>query len=82
MTRIVTDLEDGGYSIGGDHYTRLPRGISADDAAAERFLRFNGLWASREATHPEELFSDAFVDLCAGQWREMAPLHHWLTGVL
>lgn len=82
LAKITTKLEAGGHAIGGDHYARVPRGLSASDAAAERFLKFNGLWASRELPHPDELFNEAFVDFCASQWREMAPLHHWLIGKL
>lgn len=82
LARIASDLDSGGHSVGGEHYARVPRGFSADDAAAERFLRFNGLWASLETAHPEELFSDGFADYCADRWRVMAPLHQWLTGTL
>ncbi len=80
LAGIIADLEASSHAIGGDHYARLPRGLSADDPAAERFLKYNGLWATCETPHPGELFTDGFAAFCATQWRKIAPLHHWLTG--
>ncbi len=79
LARMIADLEASNHAIGGGHYARVPRGFSADDAAAERLLKFNGLWATRETPHPGELFTDGFADFCATEWRRMNPLHHWLT---
>ena len=78
LSAIVTTLESAGYRIGGEHYARLPRGLSATHPAQERFLRHNGLWAALDQPHPDNLTSAALVDHCVGHWQTMAPLHRWL----
>lgn len=79
LQKIINALEKRSYAIGGDHYKNLPRGITAADKTAERFLRFNALWTSLDAVHPDELGSKRLVSYCAKQWRAMSPLHTWLT---
>jgi len=81
LADIANTLEADRFTIGGDHYARVPRGFVAQDAAAERFLKYNALWVSRETAHPKELYGDEFVNFCVERWRLMAPLHHWLMAL-
>jgi uncharacterized protein (TIGR02453 family) len=67
-----------GYSIGGRHYKKLPRGYQADGLAAELLLH-NGLYAAYEAGMPEELYSAKILDVCFAIFKEMAPIHNWLV---
>jgi uncharacterized protein (TIGR02453 family) len=71
----------GDYSVGGEHYKRVPRGYEADHPRAD-LLRYNGLWAHTAASvDPAVITSPELVELCLGHCRRMAPLHHWLVRV-
>jgi uncharacterized protein (TIGR02453 family) len=70
-----------GYTLGGEHYKRVPAGY---DAAAEsaRLLRHAGLYAGWQGPLPVELHSPALVDFCCEKFKPMEPLHRWLTQLL
>jgi len=75
----VEAMED--YTIGGQHYKRIPRGYDAAHRNAD-FLLYNGLHVGIETTIPNELYSGALIDYCFERFRDMAPVHHWLVSVL
>lgn len=66
-----------GYTIGGEHYKRVPAGYDPDPAAAP-LLRHDGLYAGVEAPIPDELYSAALVDYCFARYKPLEPLHRWL----
>jgi uncharacterized protein (TIGR02453 family) len=67
-----------GYTLGGEHYKRVPAGYDAVPEAAS-LLRHAGLYAGFETPLPAELHSPALVDYCLEKYKPMAPLHRWLT---
>lgn len=67
-----------GYSIGGRHYKKSPRGYQAEGIAAELLLH-NGLYAAHEVDIPKELHSAKILDYCFEVFNEMAPIHRWLV---
>ena len=67
-----------GYTMGGEHYKRVPAGYDPDPAAAA-LLRHDGLYAGLEVPIPAELHSAALVDYCFEKYKPMEPLHRWLT---
>jgi uncharacterized protein (TIGR02453 family) len=67
-----------GYSVGGLHYKKLPRGYQADGLAAQLLLH-NGLFAAYEVDIPEELYSKKVLDYCLAVFKEMDPIHRWLV---
>jgi uncharacterized protein (TIGR02453 family) len=69
-----------GYSLGGEHYKRVPPGYDADLAAAP-LLRHDGLYAGWEGPLPAELHSPALVEFCWKKFKPMEPLHRWLAGL-
>jgi uncharacterized protein (TIGR02453 family) len=71
--------EAGGYTLGGEHYKRVPRGYDAEHPRAE-LLRYNGLWAHTANTVDAALITTPkLLDACLEHCRTMAPLHHWLV---
>jgi uncharacterized protein (TIGR02453 family) len=71
----------GPYTIGGEHYRRVPRGYDASHPRAD-LLRHNGLYAAYRTAIPEELHTSAVVDYCFDRYADMSPLHYWLVAVL
>jgi uncharacterized protein (TIGR02453 family) len=67
-----------GYTLGGEHYKRVPAGYDADPAAAG-LLRHAGLYAGWEGPIPPELHSAALVEFCWEKFKPMEPLHRWLA---
>lgn len=67
-----------GYTLGGEHYKRVPAGYDADPETAF-LLRHDGLYAGLEVPIPFELHSAALVDYCFEKYKPMEPLHRWLT---
>ena len=69
------------YKIGGEHYKKTPRGYDSDHPNAKLLLH-NGIYAYLEDSHPKELHSAEFVDFCFDHFKNMAPIHQWIRGVL
>lgn len=67
-----------GYTLGGEHYKRVPAGYDAGPETA-RLLRHAGLYAGVEAPIPAELHSPALIDYCWERFKPMEPLHRWLA---
>lgn len=68
----------GGYTTGGEHYKRVPRGFDADHERAD-LLRYNGLHASSPRIDTGAIISPELVELCLQHCRAMAPLQQWLV---
>jgi len=74
---IENTTQRGQYSIGGEHYKRVPRGYDPEDERAGLLL-FNGLYAGVETEIPIELYSDKILNYCLEVYRDMIPIHNWL----
>jgi uncharacterized protein (TIGR02453 family) len=71
----------GAYTLGGEHYKRVPRGYDADHPRAD-LLRYNGLWAhTAQALDADLITTPKLLDACLEHCRNMAPLHRWLVTV-
>ncbi len=79
LVNAVAAARTAGYSIGGEHYKRLPRGFEDADGPTADLLRHNALFVDASVITPKELRSEAFVDYCVGHWEKMAPVHRWLV---
>jgi uncharacterized protein (DUF2461 family) len=77
LATIVTELESASVDVGGETYSRTPRGFEVDEPAIERLLRHSALYA-----HLELLASAAttpgFVEQALRSWRSCVPIHRWL----
>ncbi len=69
-----------GYTLGGEHYRRVPAGYDAEPDA-EFLLRHAGLYAGWEGRIPAELHSPALIDFCFEKFKVMKPLHQWLVSL-
>jgi uncharacterized protein (TIGR02453 family) len=78
LKAAVDKISKNGYIIGGKHYKRLPQGYDASHGQAE-FLLFNGLTARIEEDTPKELYSPSIVEYAFSHYKNMYPLHEWLT---
>jgi hypothetical protein len=81
MKAIEQVKQHSDYKIGGEHYKKTPRGYDSDHPNAKLLLR-NGIYAYLEDSHPRELHSAGFVDFCFEHFKNMAPIHQWIRGVL
>lgn len=82
LKRILKRItENPSYKIGGQHYKRVPAGYDPGHPRAELLLH-NGLYAYRESPLPEEIYSSGFVDYCFEIFRDMSPLHKWLSDLI
>ena len=81
LAAAARKVEKKGYDIGGAHYKNVPRGFAADHANAG-LLRHNGLTAGRNVGLPKELFGADAVGYCSRVFKDVAPVHHWLNGIL
>jgi len=71
----------GDYTLGGEHYKRVPSGYDKDHPRAD-LLRYNGLWAHITDLAPELITRPELVDAVLEHCRNMAPLHHWIVRLL
>ena len=75
----VTQNSD--YKIGGEHYKKTPRGYDPEHPNA-KWLVHNGIYAYLEDTHPKDLHSADFLDFCFQHFKNMSPIHQWISDVL
>ena len=80
LEKIEEALAAAGYWLGGKKYKRVPRGYDKDHPRGE-LLKYGGLHAGRELPVPEEFYSESLIDLCAGEFERLLPLHRWLLAM-
>jgi len=66
-----------GFSLGGEHYKRVPAGFDAAHPNAT-LLKHKGFYAGFESKIPDEFFSARLVEYCFKRYEPLAPLHRWL----
>ncbi len=79
LAKIIASIEKlEGWSIGGQHYKRVPAGFDPHHSNAG-LLKHRGLYAGLESKVPEEFFSAALADYCFEGYKPLIPLHRWLV---
>jgi uncharacterized protein (DUF2461 family) len=68
----------GDYSIGGEHYKRVPVGMPDDHERAD-LLRYAGLYAHGPKLSTRDLGSPELVEICYQHFVKMAPVQRWLV---
>ncbi len=81
LKKAVKKVSVKGYSIGGKHYKRIPRGYDSAHRNAD-FLLYNGLYAMVEQKIPKWFFSPVVIDNSFSYFQKMLPLHGWLKKAL
>jgi uncharacterized protein (TIGR02453 family) len=66
------------YTLGGEHYKRVPAGYGSDPAVAG-LLRHSGLYAGCANPIPAELYTPALINYCWERFKPMEPLQRWLA---
>ena len=78
IKKIVENIKQPPYSVGGSHYKRIPRGYDESSMNTD-LLRHNGLWGEFNAEIPEVLFSADLLPYCLEKFKYMAGIHHWFV---
>ena len=78
LALAIGRVKEAGYRIGGEHYSRVPRGYDSNHPRAD-LLRYNGLGAHSPQISRETLLSSDLVEVCFEHCRHMAPLQQWLV---
>ncbi len=77
LSRAAAVVIEAGYTLGGKHYKRLPRGFDPGHQNAALLL-FNGLYCGWEQEAPAALYAPELIDFCYDHFKAMDPLHKWL----
>ncbi|GAB3818184.1 DUF2461 domain-containing protein [Tessaracoccus terricola] len=77
LERIVSDLRDAGYTVGGDRLQTRPRGAAPDHPFLD-LLKHRSLTAVRQHGEPKWLPTPEAAEHIAADWRAYRPLMKWL----
>ena len=77
LVRLVGEVEQAGYDVGGEALKTAPRGYSTDHPRI-RFLRHKGLYASKSWAPARWLGSRQAIERVIETWRGLGPLNGWL----
>lgn len=72
--------KDNSYTVGGEHYKKVPRGFDPSHKNAG-YLRHSGLYLLYNAPVPPEFFTPKFLEFCFKRWSEMFPVYQWLKEI-
>jgi uncharacterized protein (TIGR02453 family) len=78
LRAAIAKGEKAGYALGEPHLKRVPRGFDPDDPAAD-LLRYKGLHLGGDRPAPPELFGPEATAWCLARFRELKPVHAWLS---
>ncbi|HVY28824.1 MAG TPA: DUF2461 domain-containing protein [Polyangiaceae bacterium] len=78
LSKVAAALNKKGYQLGGETYKKPPKGVPAEHPRAA-LLKHGGLYSSWDGKHPKELGTARFVDFVVERYRELLPLHRWLS---
>ena len=81
LIKAVKKVSAKGYSIGGQHFKRIPQGYDAGHPRAE-YLLYNGLHAMTEEKVSAVFYSGALISHAFRHYKNMFPLHRWLVEAL
>jgi uncharacterized protein (TIGR02453 family) len=78
LAQIAADLEQKGYRLQRQAFKRIPKGYE-DNGIKQRFLLFDSLYVHTDEPVQLAFKRDSILDACIRHWRELAPLHIWIT---
>lgn len=81
LAAVVDEVREQGFSLGIQHYKRVPRGCDPAHPNASLLLH-SGLSAGVEDLIPDSLYSPQLVDFAVDKFAAMAPLHRWLVELI
>jgi uncharacterized protein (TIGR02453 family) len=78
LEKILADLAEDGWTLGGDTLKTTPRGYDADHPRIE-LLRHKSLTLGRSHGFEPVIHTPAALDLVRDDWRTLRPLVEWLA---
>lgn len=81
LERIVDELRQGGWEVGGSTLRTAPRGVARDHPRIA-LLRHTSVSAMRWVEDADVVTTRTLVDRVRRDWREVRPLVEWLRPVL
>jgi hypothetical protein len=66
-----------GYTLGGQHYKRVPNGYPADHPRGE-WLKYTALHVYSPAIALEDAHTDALIPIAMDHFAHMSPIYTWL----
>lgn len=81
FAKIVADLEQGGYTLGGDKLKTRPKGYPIDHPRIE-LLRHKSLVLSRMFGTPDWLTTPRAATEIRGSWETLRPVVEWFGAVV
>lgn len=78
LERILADLREAGFEVGGDRLKTSPRGYDSDHPRIE-LLRHKQLIISTSYGFAPEIHTPALVDRIRRDWQSLRPVLDWLT---
>jgi uncharacterized protein (TIGR02453 family) len=78
LHKIVRSLEKKGYSIGGKKYKKTPKGYDPN-ILYPGYLLYDGIYAWYEGSDLKEISNGKAVNRIFKIFKDMLPLHKWLT---
>jgi len=78
LRSAITKAEKAGYALPEPQLARIPRGFDAEHPAGE-LLRRKGLSLGGDRPLPAELFGPKALDFVLARFRELMPVHDWLS---
>ena len=79
LSRAVTAVTKAGYDVKGEHYKTVPRGFEPKSERHAKMLRYSALWIGEDHPVSPTLHSAELVDWAIDEWKQMKPIHRWLT---
>ena len=73
--------KSGEYTVGGEHYKRVPRGYDIEHERAD-LLKYNGLYAMKIEIPVQEVYTAELVDVCFEHCVNMRPIQEWIVNML
>ena len=82
LRRAVDSVKAAGYGVGSTHFKRTPRGYDPDHKNAPLLLHDSLHAHTTLAPVPTAIHTADFVELCAGHFEAMMPVHEWCVDLL
>jgi uncharacterized protein (TIGR02453 family) len=79
-TALTAVRKSSDYSIGGEHYKRVPAGLDAHHPRAD-LLRYDGLYVLSPNIPTGVVVTPALVNRCFDHFQNMAPVWQWLVKI-
>ncbi|HSE71115.1 MAG TPA: DUF2461 domain-containing protein [Nocardioidaceae bacterium] len=77
LERILTDLQERGWTLGGDTLKTAPRGFPADHPRIE-LLRHRSMTLAKSYGFEPVIHTPELLDRVRADWREAAPFVEWV----